>query len=297
MAFLRYFWCFSGLVLIASVLILTGLKHWNLYTLQDIPFEWVIQWAPLSNATAQKEIKMPSLEQEVPFKKATFGMGCFWANDALFGAQRGVLRTRVGYAGGTTPNPVYKDIESGTSESGATSTDPLPGTSDANPRGDHTEVIEIDYDPEIISYRELLKLFWDNHEYGVTTVIKRQYMSLILYHEEEQRHIAELDIIVEAGKRNEKLITEIAPAGPFYPAEDYHQKYRLQKHGWIVEELNLTPEQLQTSTAAAKLNGYVAGVGSREDLERDLKMLGIPEKIASFVRIQYSENEGGNLYC
>lgn len=102
-------------------------------------------------------------------------------------------------------------------------------------------MIEIDYDPNIITYRDLLKLFWDNHEYGLTTVIKRQvrvsphsnkntvlnlrfkqfqYMSLILYHEEEQKRIAELDIEVEAGKRNEKLITEIAPAGPFYPAEE-----------------------------------------------------------------------------
>lgn len=200
-------------------------------------------------------------------------MGCFWANDALFGAQKGILRTRVGYSGGTSPNPVYKSM------------------------GDHTEVIEIDYDPNVISYLDLLKLFWENHEYGLTTVIKRQYMSLILYHEEEQKRIAELDIEVEAGKRNEKLVTEIAPAGAFYPAEDYHQKYRLQKHSWILEELNLTPEQLQTSTIAAKLNGYIAGVGKRQDMEEDFKLLGIPEKIASFVRIQYTENEGGNLYC
>jgi len=216
---------------------------------------------------------MPSLQQEVPFKKATFGMGCFWANDALFGAQQGVLRTRVGYSGGTTPNPVYKSM------------------------GDHTEVIEIDYDPNVTTYNNLLNLFWDNHEYGLTTVIKRQYMSLILYHDEEQKRIAELDIKVEAGKRNEKLITEIAPAGPFYPAEDYHQKYRLQQHGWIVEELDITPEQLQTSLVATRLNGYLAGVGKREDLEKDLKLLAIPEKIASFVQIQFLENEGGNLYC
>ncbi|CAH1128713.1 unnamed protein product [Ceutorhynchus assimilis] len=216
---------------------------------------------------------MPSLEPEVPFKKATFGMGCFWANDALFGGQQGVLRTRVGYSGGTTPNPVYKKM------------------------GDHTEVIEIDYDPTTITYKQLLKLFWDNHEYGLTTIIKRQYMSLILYHDEEQKRIAELDIKIEAGKRNEKLITEIAKAGPFYPAEDYHQKYRLQKHQWIVEELNITPDQLQTSHVAAKLNGYVSGVGKHEDMKKDMELLGIPEKIASFVKIQFLENEGGALYC
>ncbi|XP_050303067.1 peptide methionine sulfoxide reductase isoform X2 [Anthonomus grandis grandis] len=216
---------------------------------------------------------MPSLEKEVPFKKATFGMGCFWANDALFGGQPGVLRTRVGYSGGTTLNPVYRNL------------------------GDHTEVIEIDFDPSVTTYKDLLKLFWENHEYGLTTFIKRQYMSLILYHDDEQKHIAELEIKIEAGKRNEKLITEIAPAGPFYPAEDYHQKYRLQKHGWIVEELGLTPELLQTSQVAAKLNGYVAGIGNRADLDRDMRSLAIPEKIASYVKIQFLENEGGSLYC
>ncbi|XP_060535357.1 peptide methionine sulfoxide reductase isoform X2 [Cylas formicarius] len=218
---------------------------------------------------------MPSVAHEAttPFKKATFGMGCFWANDALFGAQRGVLRTRVGYSGGTTPNPVYKNM------------------------GDHTEVVEIDYDPKIISFEDLLELFWNNHEYGFTTVIKRQYMSLILYHDEEQKRVSELSIKIEAGKRNDKVLTELAPAGPFYQAEDYHQKYRLQKHQWILEELGITPDLLQKSTVATKLNGYIAGVGTPKNFEEDVKSLGIPDKIASFVKIQLLENEGGSLYC
>lgn len=200
-------------------------------------------------------------------------MGCFWANDALFGSLPGVVYTRVGYAGGTTPNPVYKNM------------------------GDHTEVVEIGFDPNVVSYHALLKLFWANHEYGLTTVIKRQYMSLILYHDEDQRRIAEKDIEIEAGKRNEKLVTELAKAGTFYPAEDYHQKHRLQKFKWIVEELNLTSEQLQTSQVAAKLNGYLAGVGTIEAFEKDVKKLAIPEKIASFVKKEYLDNEGGSLYC
>uniref|UniRef100_A0AAR5PSU7 peptide-methionine (S)-S-oxide reductase n=1 Tax=Dendroctonus ponderosae TaxID=77166 RepID=A0AAR5PSU7_DENPD len=279
----------SGLVVVISAIVFQTIQHFGANKLD-------IQWK-FSNNETRTEGKMPSLEQEVIFKKATFGMGCFWANDALFGAQPGVLRTRVGYAGGTTGNPVYKNIIGSESEGGSSHADSVPSTSGSNPRGDHTEVIEIDFDPNIISYRDLLKLFWDNHEYGLTTVIKRQYMSLILYHEEEQKRIAELDIEVEAGKRNEKLITEIAPAGPFYPAEDYHQKYRLQKHKWIMEELNISPDQLQTSQIAARLNGYLAGVGKLQDLEKDVKVLGIPEKIASFVKIQYLDNEGGSLYC
>lgn len=87
-------------------------------------------------------------------------------------------------------------------------------------RGDHTEVIEIDYDPQTISYNDLLDLFWNNHEYGLTTRMKRQYMSLILYHNEQQRQIAEASRAEEQVKRApEHIITEIAPAGPFYPAE------------------------------------------------------------------------------
>lgn len=218
---------------------------------------------------------MPSILHEIttPFKKATFGMGCFWACDALFGAQRGVLRTRVGYSGGTTLDPVYKKM------------------------GDHTEVIEIDYDPKTISYEDLLTLFWDNHEYGLTTIIKRQYMSLILYHNEDQRRIAEISLKKEAHKRNAKLVTEIAPAGPFYPAEDYHQKYRLQEHSWLCEDLGLTPELLQTSHVATKLNGYLVGVGKEEDLEKDVTKLGLSDKIAVYVRRHFKENVGGNLYC
>ncbi|CAH1968257.1 unnamed protein product [Acanthoscelides obtectus] len=218
---------------------------------------------------------MPSVLHDVstPFRKATFGMGCFWAGDALFGAQPGVLRTRVGYSGGTTIDPVYKKM------------------------GDHTEVVEIDFDPKVISYDDLLELFWNNHEYGLTTIIKRQYMSLILYHNEDQKRIAEISMKKLAHKRNEKLITEIAPAGPFYPAEDYHQKYRLQEHSWLCEELGLTPALLQTSHVATRLNGYIVGVGKQQDFEKDVVTLGLSEKVAKYVRSHLLENEGGNLYC
>ncbi|XP_074028614.1 methionine sulfoxide reductase A [Leptinotarsa decemlineata] len=219
--------------------------------------------------------KMPSIihEENTAFRKATFGMGCFWASDALFGGQQGVLRTRVGYSGGKTLDPVYRNL------------------------GDHTEVIEIDFDPKIISYDDLLQLFWNNHEYGLTTAVKRQYMSLILYHCEEQKIAAEVSLKKEQKQRNEPLRTEIARAGHFYPAEDYHQKYRLQKFKWICDELELTPELLQTSHVAARLNGYVAGVGTEEDFEDDVVKLGLPEKVADFVRDQLKDNAGGNLYC
>lgn len=88
-------------------------------------------------------------------------------------------------------------------------------------RGDHTEVVTIDYDPNQITYYELLNLFWNNHEYGLTTRVKRQYMSLILHHSEEQKRVAENSIEEERVRRApEKIITEIAKSGPFYPAEE-----------------------------------------------------------------------------
>ncbi|KAK9709597.1 Peptide methionine sulfoxide reductase [Popillia japonica] len=218
---------------------------------------------------------MPGILHDInePCQKATFGMGCFWANDALFGATHGVLRTRVGYSGGTSPNPTYKNIS------------------------DHTEVTEIDYDPSKISFGELLDLFWANHEYGFVTPIKKQYASLILYHNNEQKELAELSLKKKLITYDSKITTEILPADTFYAAEDYHQKYRLQQHPLIYETLGLTSELLQFSHAATKLNGYVAGVGSKKDLEKDLAELGLPDVVADYVRREWRENEGGTLYC
>lgn len=210
----------------------------------------------------------------IPFEKATFGMGCFWGCDALFGATKGVLRTCVGYSGGTTSAPVYKNM------------------------GDHTEVIEIHYDPSVISFSDLLDLFWNNHEYGLTTRIKRQYMSLILCHNEEQRRISEESRAEEQIKRApEQIITEIAPAGQFYPAEDYHQKYRLQGHRDLAKSIGLTPELLAKSHVAARLNGYLIGVGGLEQFDKDTDRLGLSNDQAQYVRDYVRENEGGGIFC
>ncbi|XP_046736819.1 peptide methionine sulfoxide reductase [Diprion similis] len=217
---------------------------------------------------------MPGQIEKLVTKRATFGMGCFWACDALFGATPGVLRTRVGYAGGTMDSPTYRNI------------------------GDHTEVIDIDYNPELIGYQELLNLFWNNHEYGLTTRIKRQYMSLVLWHDEEDRLTAEQSREKEQRKRGEPLITEIKRFERFYPAEKYHQKYRLQAHPWLVEKLRLkTSEELLGSTLAAKLNGYLAGAASIGQFEQELPSLGLNEETTEYVRRYVVENQGNGLYC
>ncbi|XP_011684889.1 PREDICTED: peptide methionine sulfoxide reductase isoform X1 [Wasmannia auropunctata] len=218
--------------------------------------------------------RMPGQLEQINGKRATFGMGCFWAGDSLFGALPGVIRTCVGYAGGTKESPAYKNM------------------------GDHTEVIDIEYDPELVSYTHLLNLFWNNHEYSLTRKIKRQYMSLILYHDEEQRLVAEKSREQEQQKRGEVFMTEIKKFTQFYPAEDYHQKYRLQNHPWLIETMGFnTPEVLCASPLAAKLNGYIAGAGSLEQFEKELPSLGLSEKSAKYLTKYIVENQGSGLYC
>lgn len=211
---------------------------------------------------------------DIPIRKATFGMGCFWANDSLFGATPGVIRTRVGYAGGTIPNPAYRSL------------------------GDHTEVIEVDFDPKEVTFEDLLDIFWANHEYGLTTRMKRQYLSLILYHDAEQKAASEAAYREMQAKTKERLVTEIAPAGPFYPAENYHQKYRLQGHKDLCLDLGLKAgPMLQSSHLAARLNGYLVGMGGLTQFENEVDRLGLSEKQANYVRRELERNAGGGLAC
>ncbi|KRG00229.1 uncharacterized protein Dwil_GK10595, isoform B [Drosophila willistoni] len=219
----------------------------------------------------QKELNIAPVHQvNVTKATATFGMGCFWGAESLYGATQGVLRTTVGYAGGSADLPT----------------------------GDHTEVLEIDYDPTVISFKELLDLFWNNHEYGLTTPIKRQYASLILYHDDEQKQIAEASIKEEQERRSPEIITtEISPKKNFYAAEDYHQKYRLQGHKDLVSSLNLNQKLLQTSFVATKLNGYLAGVGGVEQFKSEVESFGLTPTQRQYCNHHVEQNEGQGLYC
>ncbi|KAI8037859.1 hypothetical protein M5D96_009360 [Drosophila gunungcola] len=196
------------------------------------------------------------------------------APESLYGATRGVLRTTVGYAGGSSDLPTYRKM------------------------GDHTEVLEIDYDPTVISFKELLDLFWNNHEYGLTTPIKRQYASLILFHDDEQKQIAQASKLEEQERRAPEIITtEIASKENFYPAEAYHQKYRLQGHKDLASSLNLTPKLLQTSYVATKLNGYLAGVGGMEQFKAEVESMGLTPTQRQYCNYHVEQNEGQGLYC
>ena len=134
-------------------------------------------------------------------EKATFALGCFWGPDDFFSKLKGVIITRVGYSGGSKKNPNYEDL------------------------GDHTETVEITFDPDVISYQELLEHFWKQHD--ATEVQTVQYRSVIFYHNEKQKKSAERSL-KEQQKKAKMIVTSIEEASTFYQAEEYHQKY-LQK--------------------------------------------------------------------
>ena len=145
------------------------------------------------------------------YELATLGGGCFWCLEAAFEQVRGVVQVVSGYAGGDTPNPTYQQVSTG--------------------RTGHAEVVQITFDPDEISYRDILDIFFSIHD--PTTPNRQgadigpQYRSIILYHNEEQRRIAEETIreLDSAGVWPDPIVTQVAPLDVFYRAEEYHQHY------------------------------------------------------------------------
>ena len=140
---------------------------------------------------------------------ATFGGGCFWCTEAIFEMLPGVSTVVSGYAGGSVPHPTYREVCNGTTG--------------------HAEVIQIAYDPSVITFEELLDTFWDAHD---PTTLNRQgadtgtqYRSIILYHDEAQKLAAEKSKAVAQERFEDPIVTEIVPLTQFWPAEDYHQEY------------------------------------------------------------------------
>jgi peptide-methionine (S)-S-oxide reductase len=148
--------------------------------------------------------------------KATFAAGCFWGVEAEFRQVEGVTATRVGYIGGTLENPSYRDV--------------------CSDRTGHAEAVEVTFDPDRVSYDDLLNVFWENHD---PTQLNRQgpdygtqYRSAIFYHDAEQEAVARAskERLEQSGKFRRPIVTEIVPAATFYQAEEYHQQY-LEKRG------------------------------------------------------------------
>lgn len=150
-------------------------------------------------------------EQSDKHEIATLGGGCFWCVEAVFAEVKGVHRVLSGYAGGHVPNPTYRQVCTG--ETG------------------HAEVVQVIFDPDQVSFREILEIFFDIHD---PTTLNRQgadvgtqYRSIILYHNQDQQTTAQavIDELADSGQWHDPIVTELAPLEAFYPAEDYHQEY------------------------------------------------------------------------
>ncbi|MNS24739.1 Peptide methionine sulfoxide reductase MsrA [compost metagenome] len=185
-----------------------------------------------------------------PLQTATLGMGCFWSPEALFGHFPGVIRTKVGYAGGTTDQPSYREM------------------------GDHSEMVQLDFDREILSYEDILRIFWNSHNpVNINDYKGRQYRSLVLYHNEQQKAKAEQVIREREREGRAKPETEISPYISFYPAEERHQKYYLHRYPNAVEKLSSiypSHQELLSSTLAARLNGLAKGYTNLAQIKQEI---------------------------
>jgi methionine-S-sulfoxide reductase len=167
-----------------------------------------------------------------------------------------VVRTRVGYTGGTLKDPTYRNL------------------------GDHTESVQVELDPTKTSYKELLEVFWKSPN-ACAASGSRQYRSAVFFHNDEQKRLAESTRDREAARRGQKVPTALEPAGTFWPAEDYHQKYYLRQQGGLLKELQAMyprEEDFRRSTAVARVNGYLGGHGTVEELDREINSFGLSEQ-------------------
>lgn len=209
-------------------------------------------------------VSIPPIDVSLPkeIETLTCAMGCFWGPDCRFGAMDGVIKTRVGYAGGTTPDPTYHNI------------------------GDHIETIQIDFDPKKISYQEMVKIFWDNHK-PTRMVWKRQYASALFFHDEHQEKVARGTRDHLESNLGEKVNTELITFTKFYMAELYHQKYHLQGYEELMTEYRNTYPSLGdfvNSTSAARVNGFIGGYGDLPQLKEVFPLLGLSEDKKDFLK-------------
>jgi len=168
----------------------------------------------------------------------------------------GVIRTRVGYAGGSSANPGYHDL------------------------GDHSEAVQIDFDPSRISYRELLDIFWKSHD-PTGSSWSRQYRNAIFYHNDLQRNAAMETRSQLASETKGKIATAIEQYSGFYIAEDYHQKHSLRSYPEIMAEFRtMFPDMMSliNSTAVTRVNGYLGGYGSCGPLNEEIESFGLSRR-------------------
>ena len=144
-------------------------------------------------------------------ERATFGMGCFWGPEETFRKVDGVISTSVGFMGGSLENPTYEEVCTG--------------------RTGHAEVVHVEFDPSRIAYQDLLEIFWAHHDPTTRNRqgpdIGTQYRSALFFHSPEQEAAARAskEKLERSGRYRREIVTEIVPAGSYYPADEYHQRY------------------------------------------------------------------------
>ena len=205
----------------------------------------------------------PPLDRAAPTDVATaaFALGCFWGPDARFGAVDGVVRTCVGYAGGTTAAPTYDAI------------------------GDHIEAVWVEYDPTQVDYTDLLLLFWASHD-PTRAPFKRQYQPALFPQTPSQAEQARAS---KTAREHEEaaLTTEVIEDASFHRAEPYHQNYKLRHHAVLcdaVRQMYPTEEAFIDAPSATLVNGYVGGHRAPRHLDDDLPELSLPTEVAQTLR-------------
>jgi len=193
-----------------------------------------------------------------PLKRAYFGMQCFWGVESSFAKLHGVKKTRVGYAGGTTINPTYRNI------------------------GDHTEITEIQYEENVTSFHDLLEWFFSHHNPVVHN--KKQYQSAVLFVDDEQRALSEEALDRIQKKFGRKPDTYVTKLDRFYQAEDYHQKYWLRCRQDVYRQLKLSDPELVDSTLAAKVNAFLAGYDDSEVLHKLADEHSLPPSLVETIK-------------
>ncbi|KAK4843504.1 hypothetical protein QYF36_008939 [Acer negundo] len=188
-----------------------------------------------------EQISNPIKDQSDPrLKTAVFALGSFWRSEAVFGCFNGVVRTTAGYAGGSKTNPEFRSL------------------------GDHAESVQVEYDPRMISFRQLLEVFWSSHDcrqvFGQGPDVGNQYRSIIFTNGTDESRLASASKEKEQMKSKSSIVvTQIQQLGTFYPAEPEHQKFELKRNPFLLQLMgNLPEEELQKSTMGAKLNSYAA---------------------------------------
>ncbi|CAN6463638.1 unnamed protein product [Victoria cruziana] len=178
-------------------------------------------------------------DQNPRLRTALFALGSFWRSEAVFGCLPGVGRTAAGYAGGTKARPEFRSL------------------------GDHAEAVQVEYDPKIISFKQLLEVFWSSHDsrqvFGQGPDVGNQYRSIIFTNGTEEARLASVSKEKEQARSKSSVVTTtIMQLGEFYPAEFEHQKFELRRNPFLLQLIGGMTEEIAASSFGAKLNSYAA---------------------------------------